>query len=111
VVTQAGDQLKEALGVIERALYQTELQQGVSWEGVEPLRLNNEIAYLTRIIESAEGRPTEQTYAVFNLLSARLDDQLTQLDAIFADDVPTFNELLQQRGIEPIDCSRPTNDS
>jgi hypothetical protein len=105
-VTQAGEALNEALGVVERALYQTELEPGVSWEGVEPLRLNNELPYLLAIIESAESRPTEQTYAVFNLLSARLDDRLAELDAIFADDVAAFNELLQQRGIEPISCSR-----
>jgi photosystem II stability/assembly factor-like uncharacterized protein len=105
-VTQAGEELNEALGVVERALYQTELEPGVSWEGVEPLRLNNELPYLLAIIESAESRPTEQTYAVFNLLSKRLDDRLAELDAIFADDVAAFNELVQQRGIEPISCSR-----
>lgn len=105
-VTQAGELLNEALGVVERALYQTELRQGVSWEGVEPLRLNNELPFLLGIIESAESRPTEQTYDVFNLLSERLDARLAELDAIFNDDVPDFNELLQQHGIDPVSCSR-----
>jgi photosystem II stability/assembly factor-like uncharacterized protein len=105
-VTEAGEDLNDALGVVERALYQTELQPGVSWEGVEPLRLNNEIPYLLAIIESAESRPTEQTYAVFDLLSERLDARLAELDAIFADDVTAFNELLRQRAIDPIACSR-----
>lgn len=105
-VTEAGNALNEALGVVERALYQTELQPGVSWEGVEPLRLNNEIPYLLAIIESAESRPTEQTYAVFDLLSERLDARLSELDAIFAEDVAAFNELLQELGIDPITCSR-----
>jgi photosystem II stability/assembly factor-like uncharacterized protein len=105
-VTEAGNAVNEALGVVERALYQTELQPGVSWEGVEPLRLNNELPYLLAIIESAESRPTDQTYAVFNLLSERLDARLAELDAIFAEDVPAFNKLLQERGIDPIICSR-----
>jgi photosystem II stability/assembly factor-like uncharacterized protein len=105
-VTEAGNALNDALGVVERALYQTELQPGVSWEGVEPLRLNNEIPYLLAIIESAESRPTEQTYAVFNLLSERLDARLSELDAILAEDVAAFNELLRERGIDPITCSR-----
>jgi photosystem II stability/assembly factor-like uncharacterized protein len=105
-ITAAGEELNEALGVVERALYQTELQPGVSWEGVEPLRLNNEIAYLLRVIESAESRPTEQTYAVFELLSEQLDAQLAELDGIFEEDVAAFNHLLQERGIAPVDCSR-----
>jgi photosystem II stability/assembly factor-like uncharacterized protein len=105
-VTAAGEELNEALGVVERALYQTELQPGVSWEGVEPLRLNNEIAYLLRVIESAESRPTEQTYDVFELLRDQLDARLAELDGIFEDDVAAFNELLQERGITPVDCSR-----
>jgi photosystem II stability/assembly factor-like uncharacterized protein len=105
-VTRAGSRLAGDLGVVERALYQTELVPGVSWEGVEPLRLNNEFAYLLGIIESAESRPTEQTYAVFNLLSRRLDRQLGELDALFEGDVPVFNELLGARGLEPISCGR-----
>jgi photosystem II stability/assembly factor-like uncharacterized protein len=105
-VTSAGERLAEALGVIERALYQTELVPGVSWEGVEPLRLNNEIAYLLAIIESAESRPTDQTYAVFDLLSRRLDRRLADLDGLFDEEVPAFNELLRAHDLEPIDCSR-----
>jgi photosystem II stability/assembly factor-like uncharacterized protein len=103
-VVDAGERLAEALGVIERALYQTELVPGVSWEGVEPLRLGNEIAYLLGIIESAESRPTDQTYEVFDLLSRRLDDQLTALDRLFDKDVAAFNDLLREHELEPIDC-------
>jgi hypothetical protein len=105
-VARAGERLVEALGVIERALYQTQLVPGVSWEGVEPLRLNNEIAYLLGIIESAESRPTDQTYEVFDLLSRRLDRQLAALDGLFDEDVPAFNELLREHSLEPIDCGR-----
>jgi len=105
-VTRAGNRLKRDLGVVERALYQTELVPGVSWEGVEPLRLNNEIAYLLGIIESAESRPTESTYAVFDLLSRRLDRRLGELDALFDGGVAAFNELVSEHDLEPISCGR-----
>jgi photosystem II stability/assembly factor-like uncharacterized protein len=103
-VTERGRRLAEALGVIERELYQTEFMPGVSWEGVEPLRLNNQIAGLLPIIESAESRPTDQTYAAFGVFSRRLDRQLDELDALFDEEVAKFNELLAERDVEPIDC-------
>lgn len=105
-VTRAGRRLADGLGVIERALYQTRLEPGVSWEGVEPLRLNNKIAYLLPVIESAESRPTDQTYAVFTVLSRRLDRRLADLDALFDDDVAAFNRLVRRHDLEPIACGR-----
>jgi photosystem II stability/assembly factor-like uncharacterized protein/flagellar hook assembly protein FlgD len=103
-VTARGTRLADALGVIERELYQTEFIPGVSWEGVEPLRLNNQIASLLPIIESAESRPTDQTYEAFRVFSERLDRQRAALEGLFGDDVAEFNQLLRDRGVEVISC-------
>jgi hypothetical protein len=61
---------------------------------------------LLPLIESAESRPTDQTYAVFDLLSRRLDRHLADLDGLFDEEVPAFNELLREHDLEPIDCDR-----
>ena len=46
-----------------------------------PIKLNNKIAALQGIVESADVKPTEQTYSMFRTLSNRLDEQLQKLDA------------------------------
>jgi hypothetical protein len=104
-ITAAGERLASELGAIERALYQTRPLAGDD-EGHFPIKLNNKFAYLLPVIESAESRPTDQTYDVFEVLSRRLDRRLAALDALLDDDVADFNELLQERGVEPIGCSR-----
>ena len=47
-----------------------------------PIRLNNKLAALQGIVESGDYKPTDQSYAVFKELSARLDQQLARLEAI-----------------------------
>jgi hypothetical protein len=42
---------------------------------------------------------------VFDLLEGQLVAQLDQLAEIVASDVPSFNTLLQSRGLQPIACS------
>ena len=46
-----------------------------------PIRLNNKLAALQGIVESGDYKPTDQSYAVFKDLSARLDQQLARLEA------------------------------
>lgn len=105
-VREAARRLADALSAIERALHQTELIPGVAWEGVEPLRLNNQLAALLPIIESAESRPTDQTYEAFDHLSGQLADRLHALEGLFDDDVPAFNALLRAHDLPSIRCGR-----
>lgn len=46
-----------------------------------PIRINNKIAALAGVVGGASARPTEQSYAVFRLLSGQLDTQLQRLHA------------------------------
>lgn len=102
-VARAGADLEAGLARIERALYQTKLRDGDD-EGHYPYRLVNKLASLLPVIESAENRPTDQTYAVLDALSRRLERRLNALDGLF--DAPAFNALLRARGLEPIACGR-----
>ena len=47
-----------------------------------PIRLNNKLAALQGIVESGDAKPTDQSYAVFKDLSARLDKELARLEAV-----------------------------
>jgi hypothetical protein len=104
-ISELGMRLAGDLGAVERALYQTRLLEGDD-EGHFPIKLNNKLAYLLPVIESAESRPTDQTYEVFGVLSRRLDRRLAELDVLFDEEVGAFNDLLAEHDLEPIDCRR-----
>jgi hypothetical protein len=103
-VTQAGTALNSALSTVENELYQTRLRSAQDPLNF-PIKLNNKIAHLHNVIESVDNRPTNQTAEVFDLLSGQLDDQLKNLERIVGNDVPTFNQLIQSMGLQPITCT------
>jgi hypothetical protein len=92
------------LNAVQNELYQTKLQASE-----DPLnfgiKLNNKIASLLAVIESVDGRPTDQTSQVFNELDARLQTQLQKLRTAVGTDVPSFNQLIASHGQAPISCS------
>jgi hypothetical protein len=67
-----------------------------------PIKLNNKIAALQGIVESADGRPTASSIDVFKELSARLDAQIAKLDAAVKTDLPALNKLVVSRKLTPI---------
>jgi len=67
-----------------------------------PIKLNNKLAALKGVVESADGRPTEQSYAVFKDLSARLDAELARLEAVQATDLAAFNKLAAAAKLPPV---------
>ena len=54
------------------------------------------------IVESADGKPTAQSYEVFKELSARLDAQFAKLAAAIKADLPALNKLVASRKLAPI---------
>jgi photosystem II stability/assembly factor-like uncharacterized protein len=98
---KALDEFEQALSAVEGEIYQVRLQSSQDPLNF-PIKLNNKIAALQGIIESADIRPTEQTYTVFRTLSNRLDEQLTKMDTSVKTTMPPVNQLLQREKIEPI---------
>jgi len=68
-----------------------------------PIRLNNKIAALMGIIESADNRPTDQTYEVFKELSAELEKQLQQLQSTEKSELTRLNAALKREKVAPVD--------
>jgi photosystem II stability/assembly factor-like uncharacterized protein len=100
-VAKALDELEQALSTVEGEIYQVKLQSSQDPLNF-PIKLNNKIAALQGIIESADVRPTEQTYSMFRTLSNRLDEQLTKLDAGVKTRMPPVNQILQREKLEPL---------
>jgi photosystem II stability/assembly factor-like uncharacterized protein len=100
-VAKALDEFAAALSAIEGEIYQVKLQSSQDPLNF-PIKLNNKIAALQGVIESADVRPTEQAYSVFRTLSNGLDEQLGKLDAGVKGKMPPVNQLLQRLKLEPI---------
>jgi hypothetical protein len=67
-----------------------------------PVKLDNRLAALSRIVESADTRPTDQTYQVFKLLSRELDVLLRRLEGVLQKDLPPLNRRLAERRMEQV---------
>ena len=103
VLTRA---LRETLGAIEDSLYQTKNRSGQDPLNY-PIRLNNKLSALSGVVASTEARPTDQSYSVFNTLSAKLDIQLLTLKRSLDTLVPKLNAALGTLKLAPIDPNAP----
>ena len=97
----AAEAFKAALLGVEDSIYNTRLESSQDPLNF-PIRLNNQIAALQGVVESAESRPTAASYEVFRELSARLDVHLRRLDAVVAGDLPRFNQALAAKRLPPV---------
>jgi photosystem II stability/assembly factor-like uncharacterized protein len=100
-VVKSLDDLEQTLSTIEGDLYQVKLQSSQDPLNY-PIKLNNKIAALQGVVESADVRPTEQAYSVFRTLSNSLDEQLGKLDAAVKMRMPAVNQQLQRQKLDPI---------
>src|SRR5206468_6556258 len=98
---KALDDFEQALSSVEGEIYQVKLQSSQDPLNF-PIKLNNKIAALQGIIESADIRPTEQTYTVFRTLSNRLDEQIAKMDGSVKSTMPPVNKLLQREKYDDI---------
>jgi len=100
-VVKSLDDLEQTLSAIEGDIYQVKLQSSQDPLNY-PIKLNNKIAALQGVVESADVRPTEQAYSVFRTLSNSLDEQLGKLDAAVKTRMPAVNQQLQRQKLDPI---------
>jgi photosystem II stability/assembly factor-like uncharacterized protein len=100
-VIKALDDLEQTLSAVEGDIYQVKLQSSQDPLNF-PIKLNNKIAALQSVLESADARPTEQIYSIFRTLSNSLDDLLAKLDAAVKTKMPPVNQQLQRQKLEPI---------
>ncbi|HEX4947193.1 MAG TPA: glycosyl hydrolase, partial [Blastocatellia bacterium] len=100
-LTQAAETLTRLLSAIEEEIYQ--VRNRSSQDPLNfPIKLNNQIAALRRSIETGDGKPTRQSYVVFQELSERLAVQTNRLQDIIKTDVASFNRLLTEAKLEPM---------
>jgi hypothetical protein len=103
------DGLMQPLTKVEEEVYQVKLhafEDPLNY----PIKLNNKIASLASVVESADARPTDQSYEVFKKLAAALDAELRTLQATLTSELPRVNAALRRERIAVVDPDKkPAN--
>ncbi len=100
-IVDAAKSLNAKLTAIEEELYQTKNQSNQDPLNY-PIKLNNKLAALTGVVASADAAPTDQSYAVYEDLTGRINAQLEKLKQVMATDVPAFNKLVRERDVPAV---------
>ena len=97
-VAESGKALDKKMTEVEEALIQTKAKSGQDVLNF-PVRLNNHLAALGGVVESADTAPTAQSYEVFDMLTKQVDEQLGKWRGIVAGDVAGYNNLVKQQDV------------
>ena len=100
-VKAIAEQLTRELTAVEQDVYQVRNQSNQDPLNF-PIRTNNRLASLLRVVETGEGRPLGNVGPIFNDLKAELKAETDRLQRALTTYVPRFNELARRLGIEPI---------
>ncbi|HUX68217.1 MAG TPA: hypothetical protein VMV31_12080 [Terriglobales bacterium] len=102
----AGQALAGQLTAIVDTIYQTK-SHAVEDPLNFPIKLNNRIGHLMGVIEgSYDARPTDQTYTIFQQLSAELDQVLARFRGIQSGALASFNQQLAAAGQPAVSLRR-----
>ena len=67
-----------------------------------PIKLNDKLAGVGSVVESADTKPTKQSYDMYRELSGKIDEQLAIYRKIVDTDLPAFNTLVKSENVPAI---------
>ena len=91
----AADDLDKKMSEVEQQLVQVNMK-GSEGNLAFPNMLNERFDTFSHVIEAGDTEPTKQHEQVFQMLSAKLDEQLKKWTQIKADDVPKVSGMIKQ---------------
>jgi photosystem II stability/assembly factor-like uncharacterized protein len=97
----AADRLTASLTAVEEAIYQTRNQSGQDPLNF-PIRINNRIAGINRVVNSGDGKPISGVYEIFKEVTAALKVETDRLAQVLAKDLAAFNVEVKRLGLEAI---------
>ncbi|HEU4564088.1 MAG TPA: glycosyl hydrolase [Gemmatimonadaceae bacterium] len=98
---QAAKALAGRLSAVEEEIYQVRNQSSQDPLNY-PIKLNNKIAALANVVGGSDGKPTKQSYMVFDSLTTRLDRQLDAMHALLGAELGKVNQLVAAAGLPAI---------
>ncbi|HEX8708007.1 MAG TPA: hypothetical protein VF723_07190, partial [Pyrinomonadaceae bacterium] len=100
-ILDAAKSLNAKMTTVEETLYQTKNQSSQDPLNF-PIRLNNKLAAVAGVVDSAETAPTEQSYTVYEEQVSKINAQLQQLEQIMRTDLAAFNQLVREQNIPAV---------
>jgi photosystem II stability/assembly factor-like uncharacterized protein len=97
----AGERLASNLTSVEEEIYQTRNQSGQDPLNF-PIKINNRIAGLNRVVNAGDGKPVAVAYEIFEEVTAELKVQTDRLQQVLAKDLASFNTEAKRAGIPTI---------
>ncbi|MEY4095648.1 MAG: hypothetical protein RLZZ53_2847, partial [Acidobacteriota bacterium] len=101
-IQKLADAVLVPLTAVEEEAYQVRNRSGQDPLNY-PIKLNNKIAALAGVIESADAKPTDQSVEVFNELSAQLDAQIQKMNDTLKKQLPLLNGALKREKLDAVD--------
>jgi hypothetical protein len=105
---QRGDRLTTNLSDVEDDIYQVKNQSGQDPLNF-PIRINNRLANLLRVVTTGDGRPIANAPVLLQEYSRLLAVQTTRLQRVLDTDLTAFNAELQRVGLPTINGECPGN--
>ena len=95
------EQFAQELTLVEEDVYQVRNQSNQDPLNF-PIKTNNRLASLLRVVGTGEGRPIGNAEPIFEDLQKELKVETDRLQRALTTYLPRFNQLAQRLGIEPI---------
>ncbi|WP_289644186.1 WD40/YVTN/BNR-like repeat-containing protein [Maribacter aestuarii] len=87
--------MKERLGEVEKALYQTQNRSGQDPLNF-PIKLTNKLGHLNSLVAIDDFPPTEQDIAVKNELTSKINAELKIFDEVNSKELQEFNQAFNE---------------
>jgi photosystem II stability/assembly factor-like uncharacterized protein len=100
-LADAAGKLTSNLSSVEEAIYQVRNQSSQDPLNF-PIKINNRLASLLRVVNAGDGKPIANAYPIFKDLSAELKVQTDKLQQFLAADLPEFNKEAARVGLGPV---------
>jgi hypothetical protein len=100
-VKAIAEQFEKELTTVEEDVYQVRNQSNQDPLNF-PIKTNNRLASLLRVVLAGDGRPTANTGPIFEDLKTELKGETDRLQRALTTYIPRFNQLAQRLGLEPI---------
>jgi hypothetical protein len=100
-LASAGATLTTALSAVEEEIYQVRNQSGQDPLNF-PIKINNRIASLGRVVNTGDGKPIANAEAILTDLIAELKVQTDRLAAIQRTQLAAFNVEARRAGVEEV---------